>query len=260
MNEEKKSIFEEKTIVAKGQTFNNYSVTPYGAVINKVTRKVLKSREMKNSHGPHLQGYQVVDIYTDDGKKRTMLKHRVVAENYIPNPENLPTVNHKDGDKSKNNYSNLEWMSFKDNNMHALDTGLSQRAKCENHRNATLTNKDVENICELLEKGYLYEDIARILHLENIVNIESKIKMIKTGNAWKEISCKYNLPTEPNRTYVNNPQIVHKICEYLEKYGFTSNDEILDYLGIEKNEKTRKLVYSVRTRRKFKNISAQYKF
>lgn len=259
-NDEKISIFEERTVISNGRKFNRYSITPYGAVINKDTRHVLKSREMKNSHGSYLQGYQLIDIYDDDSIKHSMLKHRLVAETYIPNPDNLPTVNHKDGDKSKNDYTNLEWMSFRDNNIHAIDNGLTHRAICESHQNASLSNDEVRHICELLEKGCLYEEIISELHLEHIKNIKSKIKMIKTGNAWSEISKEYTIPQTPNRAYVDNYNLVHRICRYLEEYGFDSYGTIMNEFDLDKNETTRRFLYGIRTKKKYKSITTQYNF
>lgn len=58
-------------------------------------------------------------------RKRIALKiHRVVAEVFIENPDNLPQVNHKDGNKSNNEMSNLEWISNIDNAHHAIEKGL----------------------------------------------------------------------------------------------------------------------------------------
>lgn len=59
------------------------------------------------------------------GKQVGMRKyvHRLVAEAFIPNPENLPQVNHKDFDKSNNNSDNLEWVSRADNIQHSHDNG-----------------------------------------------------------------------------------------------------------------------------------------
>lgn len=50
--------------------------------------------------------------------------HRVLAELYIPNPYNKPCVNHKDGNKLNNDLSNLEWVTYSENNIHALQHGL----------------------------------------------------------------------------------------------------------------------------------------
>lgn len=50
--------------------------------------------------------------------------HRLLAEVYIPNPNNYSQINHVDGDSHNNNISNLEWCNAKENNIHAIDAGL----------------------------------------------------------------------------------------------------------------------------------------
>lgn len=60
-----------------------------------------------------------------NGKPSYHRVHRLVAAAFIPNPSNLPFVNHKDGDKTNNCVSNLEWINGSDNNLHAINSGLA---------------------------------------------------------------------------------------------------------------------------------------
>lgn len=76
-------------------------------------------------------GYKRVVLYKD-GKLYHKLVHRLVAEAFIPNPNNLPQVNHKDEDKSNNQVNNIEWVSAFDN-VH-YGTAL-QRRVCKQFNN-----------------------------------------------------------------------------------------------------------------------------
>lgn len=85
-------------------------------------------------------GYLVCHLNID-GKRSHHKLHRLVAQLYIPNPNNLPQVNHKDGDKTNNSPDNLEWCTAKENTIHAVKIGLrvavsgdahyKRRNKCE---------------------------------------------------------------------------------------------------------------------------------
>lgn len=61
-----------------------------------------------------------------DGKSCNRRVHRLVAQHYLPNPNNMLEVNHKDGDKEHNYLSNLEWCTRSHNVKHAFATGLRQ--------------------------------------------------------------------------------------------------------------------------------------
>ena len=63
------------------------------------------------------KGYRLVSL-TDSKGKRKRTVHRIVAETFIPNHDNLPQVNHIDGNKANNNVSNLEWVTPSQNLKH----------------------------------------------------------------------------------------------------------------------------------------------
>lgn len=94
-----------------------------------VPEKILKAAERT--------GYLVVAI-NKNGKRKSYSVHRLVAQAFIPNPENKRTVNHKDGNKKNNRVSNLEWNTDSENVNHAIITGL---LKFENNRKGS---KEVE--------------------------------------------------------------------------------------------------------------------
>ena len=71
----------------------------------------------------HTAGYLRVCFCINNIKSYHYI-HRLVAGKFIPNPNNLPQVNHIDGNKHNNDVSNLEWVTAKENMVHAVDTGL----------------------------------------------------------------------------------------------------------------------------------------
>lgn len=68
-------------------------------------------------------GYYQSALSNKDGKTKIWI-HRLVALMFVDNPENKPCVNHKDGNKLNNYYENLEWVTVRENNIHARKIGL----------------------------------------------------------------------------------------------------------------------------------------
>lgn len=72
------------------------------------------------------QGYLCTRMVDENGHNVAREVHILVAKTFIPNPNNYPIVNHKDGNKHNNRVDNLEWVTYSENNQHAYDTGLKK--------------------------------------------------------------------------------------------------------------------------------------
>lgn len=92
-----------------------YQASSEGYITNG--RKKLKTYTINS-------GYLVLKLYDANGHKKSHLVHRLIASAFLPNPEGLEQVNHKDGNKANCKLSNLEWVTCKENRKHAKDTGL----------------------------------------------------------------------------------------------------------------------------------------
>jgi len=90
-------------------------------------------------------GYEIVSLSLGNKFKKLRV-HRLVALAFLPNTENKPQVNHKDGDKLNNNVGNLEWSTASENQLHAYATGITTSLKGEERTNHKLTTKQVLGI------------------------------------------------------------------------------------------------------------------
>lgn len=145
---------------------NDYIITKTGDIYNKHNKRKLK---------PQLngKGYLRVSI----GKK-LMFVHRLVAQTYIPNPENKLQVNHKDGNKLNNHVDNLEWVNNLENRKHAVNNGLHLCGDKCNY--AKLTSNEAQAILD--------NDTNTIEELANMFNVSiSTIYDIKQKRTWKHL-------------------------------------------------------------------------
>lgn len=107
--------------------YNNYIIHENGDIESKLSHKILK-------HTCTRTGYHQVMLYDHLGGHKKFLVHRLVAETFIPNPEGLPQVNHKDMNKDNNNADNLEWCDAKYNLRHARSNGRNIYTKERNSK------------------------------------------------------------------------------------------------------------------------------
>ncbi|MCE7039203.1 NUMOD4 domain-containing protein [Dyadobacter sp. CY312] len=152
--------------------------------------RFFKGKILKQSHfigSKSSPGYWCVGLRPLNGVRLPCLVHRLVAMTFIPNPENKPTVNHKDGNGKNNHLSNLEWCTRMENNQHAIQTGLhdphytKDRPRGERTNTAKLTADQVKVIKKLLPTHTLKE-IGAMYGVTN-----HAIFRIKKGLNWKHI-------------------------------------------------------------------------
>lgn len=160
-----------KTII----NFPNYKINKEG--------KVYLNNEKEKAPSKCKKGYLHITL-SRFGIKKTFLVHRLTALSFIPNPNNLPQVNHKDGNKLNNCIDNLEWCTCSENLKHAFSLGLS-KANNEGAKNpkAKLTENDVLEIKALIKSKFIPQNkIAKMYNIDATV-----ISGIKKGTKWKNI-------------------------------------------------------------------------
>ena len=123
--------------------YNNYLIYPDGRVQNKKTKRILKPGKAR--------GYLHVSLYKD-GEYETFRIHRLVAEHYIPNPDNKKEVDHRYRDRTDNRVESLRWVTPSENGQ---NKGIQKNNKC-----------GYKNICYAKQNNrYIYKkEINKVKH------------------------------------------------------------------------------------------------
>lgn len=132
--------------------WESYMITNQGRLINKETGFVKKPF--------HKLGYLRYEIYRE-GKYISTSQHRLIALNFIPNPENKPEVNHIDGCRDNNEISNLEWVSSKENSQHARYTLDKKNLYGETNNFAKVTEKQAMELIKSINEGLTNKEIIK---------------------------------------------------------------------------------------------------
>ena len=135
---------------------NVYSVERLNSRGYKIGGRIMKPNYRRD-------GYLTVDLHSN-GKRRTKKIHRLVAEAFIPNPNNLPEVNHMDENKTNNELSNLEWCTRKHNNNHGTIIERSAQARSKKVRAVNVETGEVltfSSVSEAGRKGYSCGNVSQ---------------------------------------------------------------------------------------------------
>ena len=178
--------------MAKLKEYPNYEISPTGEIYSLLSNKIILGSYTRKG------GYRTVSVKNASGDTKTVFVHRLVAMAYIRLPKPWEEVNHKDGDKLNNDVSNLEWVTQRENFMHAVRNGLTyppkeikpRYRKNKYQARSKLTEEQAEEIRFYHRMGMGYGTIRTLI--KDTYDISMTKKMIQK-TCWYE---KY-LPIDP---------------------------------------------------------------
>ena len=159
----------------------HYEINEYGVIRNTNTKKDLK---------PHLDSrkryFMVILTLKIDGVlcQKSKLVHRLVCQAFKENNYNKPCVNHIDGNKQNNHYSNLEWCTYSENNIHAIKTGLVNVYKNKYYKNKF--GEDHNRSIKIECNGIIYGSMSEACRIHNMHSstISKAIKLNRTAKGF----------------------------------------------------------------------------
>lgn len=125
---------------------NRFLISSCGELMNEKSGKIYKQETLRT-------GYQSVRVGFGRYGRLSIIIHKAVACTFIPNPEHMPMINHKDGDKTNNRVDNLEWCTCGYNVKHAYDNGLIKKQIGEKNHQSKLKESDVIEIRNQYKSG-----------------------------------------------------------------------------------------------------------
>jgi len=220
------------------EEFPDYSVNEYGEVYSYKSDKWLSRRIYEG-------GYWGVSLRDDDGKNIYRNCHTLTAKAFLKDSyEEGLIVNHKDLDKSNCHYTNLEWVTPKENSDHYV---FNMPAHASSHRRS-LPVEDIHRVCSLVEEGHTTQKIYELTGVT-----KNQISKLRTGALYSWVSKDYKLQPEPKIGITKD--VVVEICEHLES-GLGCK-KVCD-LYSDNEFVTKKSVNNIKYRNSYEAISNNY--
>lgn len=212
-----------------------YEIDSDGTIYNTETQKELTG-SIYNT------GYRMVRL-TVNGKGKGYAVHRLVAQTFLENPENLPIVNHKDGDKTNNKIENLEWVTQSQNRKHAvkeLKTGLAygERKKVNISEEDPFWKRYKDTNYLVSKDGQVYNTKTRIL-LKQTPNQGGYIRYtLRINNK----NCSKQAHILVLETWTDQ-DLTGKVVNH--KDGNKSNNNISNLQAVSKSENAKHAIYQL---------------
>jgi hypothetical protein len=245
-------------IITKGADY------PLYLTINTKKFKLIANKENHNSRFYISYDGIIYDSFFNELVRRTLDKlyyevkifefgtrlHRLMYTTWVGMIKKGKTINHKDGIKFNNHYTNLEVMTLVENLRHAHNTGLMITA--------VWTETQVRIVCKSMEDNETFKNICIKLDIaddKSKTQLKSLIKKLINGIIWKDISIKYKIEN------FGDPSVIRKLTDDKVHEVCAMTDNGMTVLEISKVTKIGKpLILGIKSGRIYKDISSQYNF
>ena len=182
-----KSRSTKKLVPQKGEVFKpisgftNFKISNHGRILNLKT-----GRELKQWVGKE-HGYSC-SMLCENNVRKNVRVHILVAKAFISNDAGKTTVNHKDGVKTNNLHSNLEWSNMSEQMLHAHSNGLQVNLKGTSSKLSKVTDEQVIAIARAIKKGLNSTAIKQQVDLSNLKSPNSLISRIRNKQAYTDLT------------------------------------------------------------------------
>jgi hypothetical protein len=229
----------------------NYLVSKDGRIYSLLSKALV---------GGQINMYRTIKL-VENGKYKTAKIHIMVAETFLPNPDNLPIVDHIDRDKLNNNLDNLRWVSYRDNCINSSNVIDPKNKGVDNYKSKQYASFDstgkLVNI--FVSKAVINECKLSYLSIKNAVKNNSLYRDLY----WKNITAEEYLlydQENPNykiykgytkqyeKLYISCPVVLEKDTE---KFIFKTLKEAGNFLGVSANS----IKYNIKNKKIFKGFS-----